>query len=740
MAETEKFDIYERTTNKIVELMEAGKLPWQKSWDSNVGAALVMPINGKTNRGYNAVNSAYLSFVMAEKESEDPRFFSAGVLRAQNREFFQRVQKLRDEKKPIHPELLWEYRIKKGAKATPVLQKWKVMEDKRGNPLPESEQYWARKVTPLFHASDCIRREYERDKEGNILFGEDGKPKYTDHPLKAFVPKTKGYTHEEQYEIAEAILAASGAKIANTSASRAFYSPGRDEIHLPPKAAFKELGDYYAVALHELAHWTGHKSRLNRPLEGREKNLPSYAKEELRAELASTFLALDLGLPMNPTNHAAYVQSWVQELKNDKMEIFKAASDARKIAKYIEAFMPEHFREKGDAPAAAEGVVVDATPVTPEKEGTGSAPAFPTLVTDEKILALPPEAQAKGTARLYKYYLDHRPADAGAVPREGLYFVDGEDKGAKFGAVYYEQQLPASVQTQYELRPDYNYFANKSAHVTIYFRKEKQPDAPSHTPSFGTDYEPVATANYLREGLTIEAVYRQWKEQPPEGKRPIGIGDLIEMDGEIVRAEDIGFQKQKLVPYKDGLVLVEVPDAQTEKLTKAAEEAVGKESYQVYAEKLRQNFYRAGQNLVAYIKHPGTFQQTDSPMEMQRLMMDFAYSQGFRERAFREGLSSYTPTDQKGWQNADVCVAVRELTAKLQGNSFHDTTVPEFKNLLVASIQRNSPYAVISQDRCYGRRVLQEAEKTPSIRMLQEAQKKTSSQERPREAAVAYGR
>ena len=194
----------------------------------------------KTNRGYNAVNSAYLSFVMAEKESEDPRFFSAGVLRAQNMEFFQRVQKLRDEEKPIHPELLWEYRIKKGAKATPVLQKWKVMEDKRGNPLPESEQYWARKVTPLFHASDCIRREYERDKEGNILFGEDGKPKYTDHPLKAFVPKTKGYTHEEQYEIAEAILAASGAKIANTSASRAFYSPGRDEIHLPPKAAFKE--------------------------------------------------------------------------------------------------------------------------------------------------------------------------------------------------------------------------------------------------------------------------------------------------------------------------------------------------------------------------------------------------------------------------------------------------------------------------------------------------------------------
>ena len=732
MAEADKFDIYERTTNKIIELMEAGKLPWQKSWDSSVGAALVMPINGKTNRSYNPLNSAYLSFVMAEKESTDPRFFSASVLRAQNREFAERIQKLRDEKKPVHPEMLWEYRIKKGAKATPVLQKWKVTEDKRGNPLPESEQYWARKVTPLFHASDCIRREYERDKEGNNLFGKDGKPKYTDHPLKEFVPKTKGYTHEEQYEIAEAILTASGAKISNTSANRAFYNPGRDEILLPPKAAFENLGDYYAVALHELAHWTGHESRLNRPLQGREENLPSYAKEELRAELASTFLSLDLGLPMNPTNHAAYVQSWVKELKNDKMEIFKAASDAKKIVKYIENFMPEHFRAKGDAPvAAAEGVVADAP---------SPKPTFPMRINDEKILSLPPEAQAKGTARLYKYYLDHRPADAGAVPQEGLYFIDGEDKGAKFGAVYYEKQLPASVQAQHELRPDYNYFANKSAHVTIYFRKEAQPEALQHVPSFSADYEPVAVANYLRDGLTIEAVYRQFQEQPPEGRRPIGVGDLIEMDGEIVRAEDVGFRKQKLVPYKDSLVLVEVPNAQAEKLANAAKEAVGKESYQVYTDLLRQNFYRAGQTIVDYIKHPGTFQQTDNPAEMLRLMMDFTYSQGFRERVFHEGLSSYTPTDQKGWQNADVAVTVRELTKKLEGTSFRDTSVPEFKNLLVASIQRNSPYAVISQDRYYGKRVLQEAEKDPTVRLLQQAQKKTSTQEKPREVAVAYGR
>ena len=83
---------------------------------------------------------------------------------------------------------------------------------------------------------------------------------------------------------------------------------------------------------------------------------------------------------------------------------------------------------------------------------------------------------------------------------------------------------------------------------------------------------------------------------------------------------------------------------------------------------------------------------------------------------------------------------MRELTKKLEGTSFRDTSVPEFKNLLVASIQRNSPYAVISQDRYYGKRVLQEAEKDPTVRLLQQAQKKTSTQEKPREVAVAYGR
>ena len=178
---------------------------------------------GKSGRPYgNPMNSLFLSCIMAEKESEDPRFFSIGVLKQQNKIHKERVEKYRAEGKEIPKELLWEYRTQEGAKPTTVLQRWHVTQDKYGNELPEEEQYWAKKCVALYHASDCLRREYHRDAEGNRLYGEDGKPLYTDHPLKAYVEKEKRYTHEEVHEIAEAILAGSHAVIKHDQADRAF--------------------------------------------------------------------------------------------------------------------------------------------------------------------------------------------------------------------------------------------------------------------------------------------------------------------------------------------------------------------------------------------------------------------------------------------------------------------------------------------------------------------------------------
>ena len=103
------------------------------------------------------------------------------------------------------------------------------------------------------------------------------------------------------------------------------------------RAAFKEASGYYGTALHELAHWTGHPSRLNRQTLNESYRFGdlNYAKEELRAELASVFLAAERGIPHDPAQHAAYVGSWVKALRQDKNEIFRAAHDASSATDYL---------------------------------------------------------------------------------------------------------------------------------------------------------------------------------------------------------------------------------------------------------------------------------------------------------------------------------------------------------------------------------------------------------------------
>src|ERR1700756_5675310 len=150
----------------------------------------------------------------------------------------------------------------------------------------------------------------------------------------------------EEFEIVQAgesILQHSGARISHDQNDRAYYNRQVDAIHLPPKAAFPTAADYYGTALHELGHWTGHDSRLNRETLNSSKSFgdENYAKEELRAELASVFLAAERGIPHDPANHAAYVGSWIKALRDDKNEIFRAAKDAHRATDFLLALEME---------------------------------------------------------------------------------------------------------------------------------------------------------------------------------------------------------------------------------------------------------------------------------------------------------------------------------------------------------------------------------------------------------------
>jgi antirestriction protein ArdC len=138
----------------------------------------------------------------------------------------------------------------------------------------------------------------------------------------------------EVLESAESILRHAGARLIHDQNDRAFYNRLSDSIHLPPRAAFESQGLFYGTVLHELCHWSGTPERLNRTtlVESYRFGDLNYAKEELRAELASVFLMAERGIPHDPGHHAAYLNSWVEVLLNDKHEIFRAARDAHKAA------------------------------------------------------------------------------------------------------------------------------------------------------------------------------------------------------------------------------------------------------------------------------------------------------------------------------------------------------------------------------------------------------------------------
>jgi len=164
----------------------------------------------------------------------------------------------------------------------------------------------------------------------------------------------------DRHERAEAVLAASGVEIRHDQADRAFYRPARDRIHLPPRSSFKTADTFLATALHELAHSTGHPSCLDRDL-AHPFGSVGYAKEELRAEIASLMIGDQLGIGHDPGQHADYVKSWVQVLKEDPKEILRASRDADKITGYVLGL------EKGRLPTNMEKLPQVVRPAAPEK-------------------------------------------------------------------------------------------------------------------------------------------------------------------------------------------------------------------------------------------------------------------------------------------------------------------------------------------------------------------------------------
>jgi antirestriction protein ArdC len=296
-------DHYQEVTDRIIAALEAGTPPWRRPWDPDKTGGPAMPRNAATGQRYRGINVLTLGMSGLAFGSGDPRW--ATYKQAEDRGwqvrkgergttgyFFKRLE-LRDDTKPEGDE--------DAVKRIPLLRAFS-----------------------LFHASQI-----------------DGMPDYT--------PPTIEEAPWRAPEAAEIILANTGAVI-RVGGERAFYSPTTDHIQMPPRSAFATAEGFCGTIIHEAGHWTGAESRLNRDLRNRFGS-HDYAREELRAEIGQMMVCAELGIAgCDFSNNAAYVASWLEKLRSDRKEIFRAAADAQRIADYLLAFHPDYANSQAGSP------------------------------------------------------------------------------------------------------------------------------------------------------------------------------------------------------------------------------------------------------------------------------------------------------------------------------------------------------------------------------------------------------
>ncbi|KTD03696.1 DNA primase TraC [Legionella geestiana] len=272
---------HESVAQKIIEQLKQGTAPWLKPWKPGEPSRL-LPVNPTTGKRYRGINALHLM----SHEYGDNRWMTYRQAQGQGAQ------------------------VRKGEKGTTI-------------------QFWQ------FHDDTA-----EKDENGNGVKVRLERPRvffatvFNATQIDNLPPLPAPQAPWAELDRAEAILLASGARLNHTEVDRAYYRPATDSIHLPAKNQFSEAAHYYATALHELAHWTGHPSRLDRDL-AHPFGSEGYAREELRAEIASLLLGDELGIGHDPGQHTAYIKSWINVLENDPLEIFRAAADAEKIQTHL---------------------------------------------------------------------------------------------------------------------------------------------------------------------------------------------------------------------------------------------------------------------------------------------------------------------------------------------------------------------------------------------------------------------
>ncbi len=276
-----QFDIYEAVTERIINELEKGIIPWQRPWFGSPSGA----ISGATGKPYSMVNQMLLM-----KPGKWYTFNQAKELGA---------------------------KVRKGEKSSMVVF-WKQLpiEEEKENGEKVKKMVPFLKYFNVFHETQI-----------------DGLPEGEELPSIAHIDPI-----EEAEEIVTGYITRSGVKLNRDEISNeAFYRPATDSITVPSIEQYTSAAKYYSTLFHEMVHSTGHKSRLDRLASTAHFGNEEYSKEELVAEIGAAALVNRAGIETASSfkNSAAYVQSWLKALRNDKRLLVSASGKAEKAVSLI---------------------------------------------------------------------------------------------------------------------------------------------------------------------------------------------------------------------------------------------------------------------------------------------------------------------------------------------------------------------------------------------------------------------
>ncbi|MGQ3231277.1 MAG: ArdC family protein [Blastomonas fulva] len=292
MTKTAILDPHSRITGRIIAELEQGIRPWTKPWSMDKLAGRVtrpLRATGEPYRGINVLLLWLEAIASGYASSTWMTYRQAQALGAQ---------------------------VRKGEKGAPIVY------------------YGSSSKTRTDEQSGEEREEGFRFLKSYTVFNAEqieGLPERF-AAIEAPAPVLSGIERDAH---AEAFFAGIPAEVRH-GGDRACYMIGEDRIQLPSFEAFEDSHSYYTTRGHETVHWTCHATRLNRSFGRKSWGDEGYAREELVAEIGAAFLAADLGLALEPrADHANYISSWLQVLRNDKRAIVQAAAHAERAVAYL---------------------------------------------------------------------------------------------------------------------------------------------------------------------------------------------------------------------------------------------------------------------------------------------------------------------------------------------------------------------------------------------------------------------